>query len=137
MARLRPGWLLALFAVGLSVATWLPWLTTPGGGRASAIGGTFGDIAVPARFGAGQLIVLLASVLVVLGAMVARGLAARAAAAVAVVTSVLVAALTGWYFHANVVAPVTAGYGFYVGAACVVAVLACSVWGLALALTDH
>ena len=52
-------------------------------------------------------------------------------------TSVLVAALTGWYFHANVVAPVTAGYGFYVGAACVVAVLACSVWGLALALTDH
>lgn len=137
MARLRPGWLLALFAAGLSVAGWLPWLTAPGGGRASAIGGTFGDISVPARFGAGQLIVLLASVLLVLGAMVARGLAARAAAAVALVISILVAALTWWYFHANVVAPVTAGYGFYVGAGCAVAVLACSVWALAVVLLDH
>lgn len=137
MARLRPGWLLALFAAGLSVAGWLPWLTAPGGGRASAIGGTFGDISVPARFGAGQLIVLLASVLLVLGAMVARGLAARAAAAVALVISILVAALTWWYFHANVVAPVTAGYGFYVGAGCAVAVLACSVWALAVGLLDH
>lgn len=137
MARLRPGWLVALFAAGLSVATWLPWLTSPGGGRASAIGGTFGDVSVPARFGAGQLIVLLASVLLVLGAMVARGLAARAAAAVAVATSVVVAVLTWWYFHANAVAPVTAGYGFYVGAGCVVAVLACSVWALAVLLLDH
>jgi hypothetical protein len=137
MARLRPGWLVALFAAGLSVATWLPWLTAPGGGRASAIGGTFGDISVPARFGVGQLIVLLASVLLVLGAMVARGLAERPAAAVAVVTSVLVAALTWWYFRANVVAPLTAGYGFYVGVGCVVAVLACSVWALATVLLDH
>jgi hypothetical protein len=136
MARLRPGWLVALFAAGLSVATWLPWLTAPGGGRSSAIGGSFGDISVPGRFGAGQLIVLLASVLVVLGAMVARGVAPRAAGIVAVVTSVVVAGLTWWYFHAQVVAPLTAGYGFYVGAGCVLAVLACSVWALVVVLLD-
>lgn len=136
MARVRPGWLLAFCAVGLSVSSWLPWLTTSalGGGRASAIGGTTGSITLAPRFGAGQLIVLLSSVLVVLGAMVARDLAARASAAVAVVISVFVAVLTWWYFHANVRPPVAAGYGLYLGAVFVVGVLACSVWALASAL---
>ena len=74
MARLQPGWLVAVCAAGLSVSSWLPWLTTTsgGGGRASAIGGTIGAVTLPSRFGAGQLIVLLSSVLIVLGAMVAR-----------------------------------------------------------------
>ena len=85
---------------------------------------------LPPRFGVGQVIVLLSSVLIVLGALVARGLSQRAAAAAAAVVSVLVAALTWWYFHTYVVAPVTAGYGFYLGAGCSVAVLACSVWAL-------
>lgn len=131
MRGLRPGWLVALFAAGLSVATWLPWLTAPGGARASAIGGTFGDISAPPRFGAGQVIVLLASLLIVLGAMVARGLAARPAAAAAVLVSVGVAVLMWWYVHTLVIAPVRVGYGFYVGAGFALAVLACSVWALA------
>ena len=65
MAGLRPGWLVALCATGLTISSWLPWLTTSarGGGRANAIGGTLGSIALPPRFGAGQLIVLLSSVL--------------------------------------------------------------------------
>lgn len=136
MARVRPGWLLVLCATGLSVSSWLPWLTTSalGGGRASAIGGTVGSITLAPRFGAGQLIVLLSSVLVVLGAMAARDLAPRLAAGVAVVISISVAVLTWWYYHANVRAPVTAGYGLYVGAVLVLGAVACSIWSLATAL---
>ncbi len=140
MAGLRPGWLVALCAAGLTISAWLPWLTTAayGGGRASAIGGTLGSITVPARFGAGQLIVLLSSVLIVLGAMAARGLSPRVAASAAVMISVLVAVLTWWYFHSNVTPPVTAGYGLYMGAVCALGVLGCSVWALTTALlTDR
>lgn len=136
MHRVRPGWLLALCAAGLAVSTWLPWLTTSahGGGRASAIGGTVGSISLPSRFGPGQLIVLLASVLIVLGAMVAREVSSRLAAVAAVVIALLVAVLTWWYFTINVSAPVAAGYGFYLGAACALAALASSVWALASVL---
>ena len=132
MARLQPGWLVAVCAAGLAVSSWLPWLTTSaaGGGRASAIGGTLGSIMLPARFGAGQLILLLSSVLIVLGAMVARGVSRRWAAAAAVAVSVLVGVLTGWFFHTNVITPVGAGSGVYIGSACVVGVLACSIWAL-------
>ena len=58
MASLRPGWLVVLCGATLAVSAWLPWLTTSaaGGGRASAIGGTVGSIALPPRFGSGQLI---------------------------------------------------------------------------------
>ncbi|MCW1959592.1 MAG: hypothetical protein KIH64_013825 [Mycobacterium sp.] len=130
VTQLRPGWSVAVFAVVLSVSAWLPWLTTSadGGGRASAIGGTIGSLELPSRFGAGQLIVLLSSALVVLGAMAARGVSQRLAAVAAAVLSILVAVLTWWYFHANVAPPVTAGYGFYVGAACAAGLLACSAW---------
>lgn len=133
MTYLRPGWLLALFAAGLLVSAWLPWLITDGG-RASAIGGTLGSISLPPRFGAGQLIVLLSSVLIVLGAMVARGLSQRLAAATAAVVSIAVVALTWWYFHTYVAGSVTVGYGFYIGAGCVVGALVCSVWALAASL---
>ena len=70
MVRPRPGWLVALCAAILAVSAWLPWLTTTadGGGRANAIGGTVGNLVLPPRFGAGQLIVLLASgIVLVLG----------------------------------------------------------------------
>jgi hypothetical protein len=129
---MAPGWLVALCAAVLSVSSWLPWLTTSagGGGRASAIGGTFGTIEVAPRFGAGQLIVLLASVLVVLGAMAARGLSARLTSAAALVISVLLAVLTWWFYRANVAPPVVAGFGFYLGAACVAGLLGCSTWAL-------
>lgn len=134
--HLRPGWLVALFAAAMSVSTWLPWLTTSahGGGHASAIGGTVGSIELPPQFGAGQLIVVLSSVLIVAGAMAARGLSERLAAAAATVISFLVAVLTWWFFYTNVRVPVTAGYGLYVGAACAAALLACSVWALVSAL---
>lgn len=145
MARLHPGWLVVLFAAGLSVSSWLPWLTTSagGGGRASAIGGTLGsigrlgDITLPARFGGGQLIVLLASVLIVLGAMVARNVSRRLAAGAAVVVSAVLGVLTWWYFHINVIDPVDAGYGLSIGAGCAAGGLACSIWALVSALADH
>jgi len=137
MAGLRPGWLVALCAAGLAVSSWLPWLTTSafGGGRASAIGGSLGSITVPPRFGVGQLIVLLSSVLIVLGAMTARELSPRLAASAAVVISVLVTVLTWWYFKSNVTAPVVAGYGLYIGAACALGALGNSVWALTTTLT--
>jgi hypothetical protein len=128
--------LVALSAVGLAISAWLPWLTTSvgGGGRASAIGGTFGSIVLPPRFGAGQLIVLLSSVLIVLGAMVARGLSPRLAGAAAVVIASLVAVLTWWYFRTNVAPPLVAGYGLYIGAVCALAALVFSIWALVSAL---
>lgn len=136
MARLNPGWSLTVSAAALTVCSWLPWLTTSvdGGGRASAIGGTVGSIVLPARFGAGQLIVLLSSVLIVLGAMVARGVSPRLAAAAAVVISVLVAVLTWWYFRTNVHPPVAGDYGLYLGAVCAFAALICSMWALVVTL---
>ena len=98
------------------------------------LGGTIGSIVLPPRFGAGQLIVLLASALIVSGAMVARGLSPRLAAAAAVVISVLIGVLTYWYYHLNVSPPVSAGYGFYIGAACAAGALVSSVWVLIVAL---
>jgi hypothetical protein len=136
MAHLRVGWVVVLCAVVLAVSAWLPWLTTPilGGGRASAIGGTVGSIVMPPRFGVGQLIVLLASVLIVTGAMVARNLSPRLAAAAALVISVLLGVLTYWYYHLNVSPPVSAGYGFYIGAGAAASALLSSMWALVSAL---
>lgn len=140
MSGLRPGWMLALCATALSVSAWLPWLRTTsgagggGGGRASAIGGTLGNIELPPRFGVGQLITLFASVLIVLGALAARGLSSRLAATAAVVVSLLVGVLTWWYFHDNVHPPVSAGCGLYLGAAFALGALGCSVWALIAAV---
>jgi predicted anti-sigma-YlaC factor YlaD len=136
MAGPRPGWLVVVSAVGVAISAWLPWLTTSfgGGGRASAIGGTVGSIVLPTRFGAGQLIVLLSSLLIVAGAMVARNLSPRLAGVAAVVISVLLAVLTWFYFRTNVSGPVVAGYGLYIGAVCVLAALLSSVWALTSAL---
>ncbi len=132
MAGLRPGWLVATCAALLAGSAWLPWLTTSvgGGGRASAIGGTVGSITLPRGFGTGQLIALLASALIVAGAMVARNLSPRLAAVGALVISVLIAVLTGFYHRLNVHSPVSAGYGFYLGAVFALAAVACSIWAL-------
>ena len=137
MVRPRPGWLVALCAAILAVSAWLPWLTTTadGGGRANAIGGTVGNLVLPPRFGAGQLIVLLASTLVVAGAMAARGLSARLASAAALALSLLLVGLTVWYYHINVHPPVSAGYGLYVGAAVAMVAVVCSVWALVASLS--
>lgn len=136
MRRLHPGWLVALFAAMLSVSVWLPWLTTTanGGGHANAIGGSVGSLHLPPRFGAGQLIVLLASVLLVAGAMAGRGLSARLAATSALVISVLITGLTLWYYHLNIAGPVSPGYGLYLGLGSTLAAMLCSVWALGATL---
>lgn len=127
-----PGWLVAVCGALLSGSTWLPWLTTSGGGggRASAIGGTVGSMVLPARFGAGQLIVLLASVLIVAGAMSARNLSPRLAAAAAVLISALITGLTWYYYRLNVNPPVAPGYGLYIGGVCGITAVVCSIWAL-------
>jgi hypothetical protein len=136
MLRLRPGWMVALFAAAVSVSAWLPWLTTGtgGGGWANAIGGSFGSLHLPHGFGPGQLIVLLSSALLVAGAMVGRGLSARAASIGALVISLIVGALMVRYYSVNVKPPVSAAYGLYVGAVAAAAALLCSVWALAATL---
>lgn len=133
MTRLRPGWLVALFAAMLFVSAWLPWLTTAvnGGGHANAIGGSVGSLQLPPRFGVGQLIVLLASLLLVAGAMVGRDLFARLASVAALVISLMIVGLTIFYYHLNIVPPVVAGYGLYVGAASALGAVGCSAWALA------
>jgi hypothetical protein len=133
--RLIPGWLIAFCAAILAVAVWLPWLTTraEGGGRANAVGGVVGNLSLPPHFGAGQLIALLASALIVAGAMAARGLSARVASSAALAISVLIAVLTMWYYRLYVHPPVAAGYGFYIGAAVTVFAIVLSVWAMVVA----
>ena len=133
MSRLGPGWLVALCGAIVSVSAWLPWLTA-GSGRVSAIGGVVGEVRGPAPgFGVGQLIVLLASLLIVAGAMAARGLSPRVASSVALTLSVLMVVLTVWYYRLYVYDPVSAGYGFYLGAAVGVVAILASVWTMIVA----
>ncbi|GBE64758.1 hypothetical protein MFM001_12200 [Mycobacterium sp. MFM001] len=136
MTRLHPGWLVALFAAVMSVSAWLPWLTTTvhGGGWASAVGGSMGSLHLPRGFGTGQLIVLLSSTLLVAGALAGRGLSTRLASIAALVLSLLIGALTWWYYDVNVSPPVAAGYGLYVGAAGAAGAVVCSGWALASSL---
>jgi O-antigen/teichoic acid export membrane protein len=136
MTRLRPGWLVALFAATVSVSAWMPWLTTGsnGGGWANAVGGSIGSLHLPPGFGPGQLIVLLSSTLLVAGAMVGRGLSVKSASVAALVISLVVVALTVWYYDVNVKPPVSAAYGLYVGGAAAAAAVLCSVWALASSL---
>lgn len=135
---LRLGWLVAFFALLVSASAWMPWLTTTvnGGGWANAIGGTHGSLELPAGFGAGQLIVLLSSTLLVAGAMVGRGLSVRLASIAAVMLSLLIAALTVWYYKLNVNPPVSAEYGLYVGAFGAISAAACSVAAAVVALVS-
>jgi uncharacterized membrane protein YphA (DoxX/SURF4 family) len=130
--RWRPGWLVAFCGALVAVSGWLPWLTTraAGGGHASAIGGTVGSLVLPPRFGAGQLIVLLASTLIVAGAMTARGFSTRLSAVAALLISLLLGALTVWYYELNVAPPVAVGYGFYIGAVGVIEAVMFSVWAV-------
>jgi hypothetical protein len=134
--RLRPGWLVALSAAVLAVSGWLPWLHTAshGGGRANAVGGAIGSLRLPERFGAGQLIVLLASTLLVAGAMAGRGILPRWASGAALAISVCIAALTAWYYRLHVDHSVSASYGWYLGAVAATAAIGCSVWALVDAL---
>ncbi|WP_319446608.1 MULTISPECIES: hypothetical protein [unclassified Mycobacterium] len=136
MARLRPGWLVVVCATVILVSAWLPWLTTTtdGGGRASAIGGRVGQIAVPPHgFGVGQLIVILTSTLMVAAAMSARNLSPRSSSAAALGISVLLAVMTLWYYRLYVGAPVAAGYGFYIGVVTIVIAIALSVLAMVVA----
>jgi hypothetical protein len=137
--RLRPGWLVALFALVVSASAWLPWLTTSvgGGGWASAIGGKHGSLQLPPGFGAGQLIVLLSSALLVAGAMVGRGLSVRAASIAALVISLLIVALVAWYYKLNVNPPVSAEYGLYVGGVAAIGAVASSVASLVAAVVSR
>lgn len=125
--------MVTLFAAVLSASTWLPWRTTAGG-RANALGGVVGDLPPTDGFGAGQLILLLASVLLVAGAMVGRGLSAKVSSIVALSISLLVMVLVVWYRQHYVAADMSAGYGLYLGAAGAVAAAACSVWALIVTL---
>lgn len=133
--RPRPGWMVALCAVVLSASTWMPWLTTKvnGGGWANAIGGTHGSLELPRGFGAGQLIVLLASALLVAGAMVGRDLSARAASVAALVISLLISGSLVLYYQRNVSAQVSAEYGLYVAAGAAAGAVVCALWAVVAA----
>jgi hypothetical protein len=112
------------------VSTWFPWLTTAAnhGGRASAIGGKVGNIGVPPEgFGVGQLIVLLSATLIVAGAMAARSLYPRISSTAALSISVFLAVMVAWYYHLYVAAPVSAGYGLWIGGAAMVLAMVLSV----------
>ncbi|MFZ0229990.1 MAG: hypothetical protein WA622_02835 [Mycobacterium sp.] len=128
--------MVSLFAVTVSVSAWLPWLTTGinGGGWANAIGGSIGSLHLPHGFGPGQLIVLLSSALLVAGAMVGRDLSAKPASVAALLISLIVVALTVWYYDVNVKPPVSAAYGLYVGGAGAGAAMLCSMWALVASL---
>lgn len=135
MTRLRPGWLVALFGTMILISGWLPWRVTAAGkgGHSSAMGGTVGDILPLSKFDAGQLIVLLASGLVVAGAMTARNLSVRISSVAAVVLSLCIVGLTIVYYLQKVHPPVDASYGLYISSAATAFAVICSVWALVAA----
>lgn len=132
MTRLRPGWLVVLFATVIAISGWLPWRSTTadGGGHSNALGGITGHIPSLSKFDAGQLIVLLASGLIVAGAMTARNLSVRISAVVALVLSLSIGGLTIVYYHQQVRPPIDASWGLYVSAVATVLAAICSAWGL-------
>ena len=136
MTRLRPGWLVVLFAALIAVSGWLPWRTKADGSHSNAIGGIVGNLPPLPKFDAGQLIVLLASTLIVAGAMTARGLSARMSAVAALVLSLCIAALTVVYYQQKIHSGVYASYGLYIGVVATGAAAACSVWALLSALAS-
>ena len=131
--------MVALSAAVLAVSVWLPWVVTGagGGGRGNAVGGTRGSIELPDRFGAGQLIVLLASTLLVAGAMAARRISPRWASVAAVLISLVIGALTGWFHRLYVGGAVTASYGWYIAAAAAALAVCTSLWTLVDALRSR
>lgn len=136
MARALPGWLVALCAVLVAVSAWLPWLRSSEG-RANAIGGVAGSMPVPPPgFGVGQLVVLLASTLVVAGAMAARGISGRMASTAALAISVVLVVLSVWFYRLYVYPPVSAGYGLYVAGALGLAAVLLSIWAMLSAWTS-
>jgi hypothetical protein len=139
MSRLRPGWLVVLFAATVSVSAWLPWLKTGvnGGGWANAIGGSVGSLHLPHGFGPGQLIILLSSALLVAGAMAGRGLSMKPASVAALAISLIVVTLTVRYYDVNVKPPVAAAYGLYVGGVAAAAATLCSMWALVSSLRGN
>jgi hypothetical protein len=136
MAWLRPGWLVVLFAAVIAVSGWLPWRTMVigGHGHASAIGGATGDLSAPVKFDAGQLIVLLASTLIVAGAMTAQGLSARMSAVAALVLSLSIGGLIFVYYRQKITPEIEVGFGLYIGAAATGLAALCSIWALLAAL---
>jgi hypothetical protein len=136
--HLRTGWLVAFFALVVSASAWMPWLTTAvnGGGWANAVGGTHGNLELPRGFGAGQLIVLLSATLLVAGAMAGRGLSVKLASIAALIISLLIVAVTVWYYKLNVNPPVSAEYGLYVGGVGAVGAAVCSVSSVIAALAS-
>jgi hypothetical protein len=80
--------------------------------------------------------VLLASTLIVAGAMTARGLSARTSAVAALLLSVWIGALTVVYYRQKVHPPIDAAYGLYISAVATVAAAICSLWALFSALAS-
>ncbi|MCV7315274.1 hypothetical protein H7J77_06940 [Mycolicibacillus parakoreensis] len=136
MPRPQPGWSVAVCAVLVFASSWLPWLHSPDG-RANAVGGVVGALPRTDGFGAGQLILWLAAVLLVTGAMIGRGISPLASSVGALTVSLLLVATVTWYYRDNVTASIAAGYGLFTGAAGVAAATACSVWALLAALRER
>jgi hypothetical protein len=128
MARLHPGWFVVLCATVLLVSTWFPWLTTVGGGHATAIGGKLGKIDVPPEgFGVGQLIVLMSAALIVAAAMAARSLYPRIASTAALSISVFLTVMVMWYYRLYVGVPVSAGIALWIGGSAMIVAVVLSV----------
>src|SRR6202047_4087781 len=112
---LRPGWLVVLFAAVVAMSAWLPWRTTVGG-QISALGWPWPHGSAQSRVDAAQLILLLASTLMVAGAMTARGLSSRLSAVAALVLSLSIGGLTVVYYRQKILPGVDASYGLYISA---------------------
>lgn len=125
----RVGWLLTLAGVVLATTVWLPWIHTSagGGGRASAIGGTVGSVVLPPGFGAGQLVLLLAVLLIVAGAMVGQSIVRRYAGIAAAILAVGELGCAAIYYRTNVHGPIAVAYGLWIAVGAAVIAFALSV----------
>jgi hypothetical protein len=64
-------------------------------------------------------------------------LSAKPASVAALAISLIVVALTVWYYDVNVKPPVSAAYGLYVAGTAAAAAMLCSMWALAASLRGN
>ena len=111
------------------IGTWLPWLTNDSG-SVTGLGSATGNASASGGFGPGNLVLVLAAVTVLVGALRARMKSPLVTSVIALVVSVVALLLTFVYYGVNVDDRFFAGAGLYLSIVGLVVAVVASVWAI-------